>query len=68
MFGFFNGKVPKVPKYQSLIKCCSCLAEVTAVATVEEPLQSQFSVTPEAEKKPPVPVQLLPKFSESAAE
>lgn len=57
-----------IEKYQSLIKCCSCLAKVTAVATAEEPLQSQFPVIPEARKKPLVPVQLLPKFSESAAE
>lgn len=55
-------------KYQSLIKCCSYLAKVTAEVTVEEPLQFQFSVTPEAGKKPLAPVELLPKFSESAAE
>lgn len=49
-------------KYQSLIKCHSCLAKMTAMAAVGR-RTSAISV-----KKPLTPIQLLPKFSESAAE
>lgn len=37
-------------KYQSLIKCTSCSAEVTAVVTAGEPLQSQSPLLPSQER------------------